>query len=158
MLTPSSSNGGVALGGFEQIEIGLLRRPGGRSGDVRAAEAADQFHVGLGVFEPFRALGIVVNDPFGEADRTVDLQAVIADPLGQVFAAAAVHFVAAQIAHPGLDGVITGLGGQVDLIGHAQLLPAHGAHVEAVAQRFGHGNFGVRSEQRLGRTGSGSQA
>ena len=87
----------------------------------------------LACSRPAAALGIVVDDPFGKADGAEDLEAAVGDSLSQIVDAAAALLVLPEFVDPGLDRVVAGFGRQIDLIGHAELLAADRAHVEAEA-------------------------
>ena len=118
------------LGGVQQVDVRVARRAGRWSGDVRSADRSNQVHVAFRGFQAGQALGIVVHDPFREANGAGHLQAVVGNPLAEVAEAATILDVFIQLVEPGLDRVVAGLRRQIDLLGHTQLLPADRAHVE----------------------------
>ena len=62
----------ITLGGFGQAQVGLVGRPGRRSGKTLAADLLQQVHAAFCLFQTFLALRLVIHDPLGEADRAFD--------------------------------------------------------------------------------------
>ena len=125
----------VPSGGGEEIEVLLAGGTGRGGGDPGPAQAADLLHVAFGLLECGGALCVVVDDPLGEPDGTLDLQARVLDPLGKVLQRAAVTCVLIDFPDPRLDPAVTDFPGQVDLLDQPQLLAADGAGVQAEAER-----------------------
>jgi len=53
----------VSLGGLEQVQPGLPRRPGRRRRDALASDPRQQVHFAFALLERFRPLGVVIHDP-----------------------------------------------------------------------------------------------
>ena len=90
-----------------------------------------QVGIPLPLLQAGGAAGIVVVDPIGKADRAGHDQAQIGDPFLQVGRLPAARHVAMDLLDPRLDGVVAGLGGDLDLLGQRELLAANRGRVQA---------------------------
>ena len=129
--SPSSSKARYAFGDLGQVGHPLIGRPGRRGGQPFAADSPDQFHAPPGGFQPLAPAVRIIDDPVEEADRTLDADARIAEPLTQVFERTARRGVPLQLVDPGFHGLVAGLGRDRDFLDDRQLLPANRARVEA---------------------------
>lgn len=120
-----------------QIETGFLGGSDGWSGEACAAELGDGVHVSLGFFETCGAHFVIVDDPFGKPDGAFNRQSVVIDAFAQIFERASLFDVGVDLAKPGLDGVVTGFGGDVDFLFDGEFLAADGTGIQAVGERFG---------------------
>ena len=120
----------VPLGHAPQIECDVIR-PAGRRGHANAADRRHKIGIALPLLQAGGAAGIVVVDPIGKADRAGYDQTEIGYPLLQVGRLLIARHVATNLLDPGLDGVIAGLGGNLDLLGQGELLAANRGRVQA---------------------------
>lgn len=156
-LLAEFEQGAVALGDSVEVDVGAVGDAYRRRGEAEAADLADHLHVPPRLLEGLLAAGVVIDGPLEEADGALDAQAEVVDPLAQVGERAAVGDVAVELADPGLDAVVAGLGCDRHLLGKRKLLSLEGAGVEAVAERLvgrpiGRGvrHRGDRADRRAG--------
>ncbi len=101
-----------------------------RCGDVAGAQFGQHPHGLFHLLDAPGASGLVCNRPLGEVDRAGDPQSRVVDPLAQVLQRAAPVDVFLQIASPGLDRPVAGLGRHVDLFGRREIMPEDRAGVQ----------------------------
>src|SRR6516162_1452935 len=128
----------IAAANGQKVRIGLFRGTKGRSGDPVSSDLPDECHRAFRFFEPLFATVFIIDDPLKKADHAGDRQAGVLDPLFQVGEYAAFLDELVEVANPGFDGRIAGLGGDIDFFDNGQFLAVDRAGIQTKLKRSAH--------------------